>query len=47
MLLQASDRRKKNRKIKDWNDEILGFDLVFVGWINTDLTSAFPVIDCF
>ena len=30
VLQQASDRRE-NRKAKHRNDEILGFDLVFVG----------------
>ena len=38
---------KEDRKEKDRNDEISGFDLVFVGWINTDVTSAFAVIGCF
>ena len=36
VLQQASDRRKKAGKVKDRNDEILDFDLVFVGQINTD-----------
>ena len=32
VLQQASDRsKKKDRKVKDWNDKILDFDLVFGG----------------
>ena len=35
VIQKATDRRKKDREVKDRNDEILGFDLVFVGYINT------------
>ena len=31
VLQQPSYRKIKDRKLKDRNDEILGFDLVFVG----------------
>ena len=33
VIQKATDRRKKDGKVKDRNDEILGFDLVFVGYI--------------
>ena len=32
---------KKDRKLKDWNDGIIGFDLVFVGQDNADLNFIF------
>ena len=32
---------KEDRKLKDRNDEILGFDLVFVGQKNTDFNFIF------
>ena len=31
VLQQPSYRKIKDRKLKDWNGEILGFNLVFVG----------------
>ena len=33
--------QKEERKLKDRNDEILGFDLVFVGQNNTDFNFIF------
>ena len=32
----ACDRRKKTGKYKNRDDKILNFDLVFLGWINTN-----------
>ena len=33
--------------MKDWDDEILGFDLVFIGQNNTDFISSSAIIGCF
>ena len=35
VLQLATDRRKKeDRKVKDRNDEIVGFDVVFIYWLD-------------
>ena len=33
--------QKEHRKVKDWKNEIFGFDLVFVGWSNTAINLSF------
>ena len=41
VLQQPNYRKKKDRKLKDRNDKILGFGLVFVGCYNTDFNFIF------
>ena len=40
-VLQQASYRKKRTAIRNCNDEVLGFDLVFVGYNKTDFNFIF------